>query len=64
MLFWSGVTPLRLVPFLDDAALRLGFLQKVGGGYMFVHRTLLEYFVAIASEDLPNEGPATTDMRE
>jgi hypothetical protein len=22
------------------------FLQKVGGGYMFVHRSLLDYFAA------------------
>ena len=29
--------------FLDYAAERI-FLQKVGGGYIFVHRTLLEHF--------------------
>ena len=32
-------------PFLDYAAERL-FLRKVGSGYLFVHRLLLEYFAA------------------
>ena len=30
--------------FLDSAAM-LGILRKVGGGYIFIHRYLLEYFV-------------------
>ena len=32
--------------FPDYAAGDLHFLQKVGGGYIFVHRYLLEYFAA------------------
>jgi hypothetical protein len=35
--------PWDLVRFLDTAAERI-LLRKVGGGYIFVHRTLLEYF--------------------
>jgi hypothetical protein len=35
--------PLRLVPFLDDCA-RRGVLRQVGGGYMFLHRTMLDHF--------------------
>jgi hypothetical protein len=42
--------PLRLSRFLDYAADELGFLQKVGGGYMFIHRYLLEHFAAKAGE--------------
>ncbi len=41
-----GHLPLRLPAFLDYAAVELRFLQKVGGGYMFIHRSLLEYFAA------------------
>jgi hypothetical protein len=41
---WSGHAPLRYVRFLDYAATELGFLQKVGGGYVFMHRYLMEYF--------------------
>lgn len=38
-------TPLSfsLVPFLDDCV-RRGLLRRVGGGYMFLHRTLLDHF--------------------
>ena len=39
--------PWRLVPFLEYARERL-LLRRVGGGYIFIHRTLQEYF---ASQD-------------
>lgn len=35
--------PLRLIPFLEAMNRRV-ILRRVGGGYIFVHRTLLEYF--------------------
>ncbi|GER86559.1 hypothetical protein KDW_07210 [Dictyobacter vulcani] len=38
--------PLNVVHFLDDIAEHI-LLQKVGGGYIFMHRLLLEYFVGI-----------------
>ena len=46
--FWlirNGSTPRNYVKFLDYAADRI-LLRKVGGGYMFIHRMLLEYFAA------------------
>jgi hypothetical protein len=39
--------PFRLSRFLDYAADELHFLQKVGGGYMFIHRYLLEHFATL-----------------
>jgi hypothetical protein len=39
--------PLDLVTFLDYAAEELHFLQRVGGGYMFIHGYLLEHFASI-----------------
>ena len=45
---WSRTSlfaPLNYVCFLDYATARI-FLRKVGGGYIFVHRMLLEYFAA------------------
>ncbi len=42
--------PRRLVPFLDYATERI-FLHKVGGGYIFIHRLLLDYF---ASSETPS----------
>lgn len=40
LLLWaSGRLPLRLVSVLDDAV-RRGLLRRIGGGYLFVHRTL------------------------
>jgi hypothetical protein len=41
-----GHTPACDGRFLDDAV-RLIFLQKVGGGYIFIHRSLLQYFAAL-----------------
>jgi hypothetical protein len=38
-----NLVPWALVRFLDTAAERI-LLRKVGGGYIFVHRTLLEHF--------------------
>jgi hypothetical protein len=41
--------PLTYVRFLDHAAERI-LLRKVGGGYIFVHRMLLEYFANLEEE--------------
>ena len=40
-----GYAPLNYSRFLDYAA-RLVLLQRAGGGYLFIHRLLLEHFVA------------------
>lgn len=39
----EGFLPWNLVSFLDYATERI-FLRKVGGGYVFVHRMLMDYF--------------------
>ena len=45
--FWQqGVMPLHYSAFLDNCAERI-FLRKVGGGYIFVHRLLMEYFASL-----------------
>jgi len=50
VLWQTGVTPFRFTPYLDHCA-KLILLKKVGGGYMFIHRTLLEYFAALSTQD-------------
>jgi hypothetical protein len=40
----AGMLPLRCVRFFDEASDCI-LLQKVGGGYSFIHRLLLDYFV-------------------
>ena len=50
LLYRYDKTPIDYVHFLDYAANELNFLQKVGGGYMFVHRYLLEHFASMAEE--------------
>lgn len=50
VLWLTGSTPIRFIPFLDYCA-KLILLKKVGGGYMFIHRTLLEYFAALPLQD-------------
>jgi hypothetical protein len=39
----TGCTPFRFIKFLDHCA-KLILLKKVGGGYIFIHRMLLDYF--------------------
>lgn len=45
----AGVMPMNLARFLDFAA-GLILLRKVGGGYIFVHRYLMEYFANQSEE--------------
>jgi hypothetical protein len=49
MLYRNGYSLWNYDRFLDYAADRL-FLQKVGGGYIFVHRMLMEHFAAMPLE--------------
>jgi hypothetical protein len=60
MLYLKGYTPFNYVRFLDYAAKELNFLQKVGGGYIFIHRILLEHFAAMEdeAESNPQDTPA------
>ena len=44
----AGSIPWNYPRFLDYAAERI-LLRKVGGGYIFVHRLLLEYFTSLDS---------------
>ena len=46
VLWRKNFAPLNYVRFLDCATARI-FLRKVGGGYVFVHRILLDYFAAM-----------------
>ena len=39
----GGVLPWRLVPWLEEMV-AAGVLRRVGGGYIFLHRSLLEFF--------------------
>jgi uncharacterized protein with WD repeat len=45
LLWQSGCIPQNYVHFLDTAADHI-LLRKVGGGYIFIHRLLLEYFAS------------------
>ena len=47
VLYRNGSLPfLDLIPFLDYCVERI-FLRKVGGGYIFVHRLLMEHFAGL-----------------
>ena len=47
LLLWrKRFAPLRYVRFLDYATDRV-FLRKVGGGYIFIHRMLMEHFAKL-----------------
>jgi len=53
--FWLSCThtfPWKAVPFLDDATARI-LLRRVGGGYQFTHRLLLDYFADLDAQASP-----------
>ncbi|HSK80990.1 MAG TPA: SEFIR domain-containing protein [Thermoanaerobaculia bacterium] len=52
----GGRFPLNIVRFLDFSADRI-LLYKVGGGYVFIHRLLLEHFAALGEE-----GPGSREV--
>jgi len=54
----QGWLPRRLVPWLDSMVAR-GLLRRVGGGYIFIHRSLLEYFAALEGEPTLPKANAT-----
>ena len=51
-LWLRGYTPFHFARFLDQCA-RLILIKKVGGGYIFTHRMLLEYFAEMTPQS-PN----------
>ena len=50
----NDLLPWRLIPFLDYCVDRI-FLHRVGGGYSFKHRLLMEHFAAMYPEENPAE---------
>jgi hypothetical protein len=51
VLWWHGYLPWSYARFLDYTA-ELIFLRKVGGGYIFVHRLVLEHFAALDEKEI------------
>jgi hypothetical protein len=45
MLWQHGMAPIRYVPWLEHAV-RLRFVYSAGGGYVFMHRVVQEYFAS------------------
>jgi len=57
LLLWRTRTfPWRAAPLLEDATARI-LLRRVGGGYSFIHRLLLDYFVNV-NAGTPSASPA------
>ncbi|OGO36601.1 MAG: hypothetical protein A2W35_16395 [Chloroflexi bacterium RBG_16_57_11] len=48
-LYWSSHLPWNIVAFLDYCTDRI-FLRRVGGGYIFIHRMLMEHFAEMDEE--------------
>jgi hypothetical protein len=64
MLFKKGRIPWNYAKFLDFASERL-LMKKVGGGYVFFHRMLLEHFAALNPQPLlPNLGEGEPDSAQ
>ncbi len=56
MLAWRGHAPWRYRRFLDHSV-KLIFLRRVGGGYVFVHRLLLDYLADSPKSSLTRPRP-------
>lgn len=50
MVYLSDFSPRNYIDFLDYSVYQLGFLQRVGGGYIFIHRMLMEHFAEMEKE--------------
>ena len=61
-LWRARAMPWNCARFLDYAAERI-LLRKVGGGYIFVHRLLLEYFASLATP-FPEEVPVVSAISD
>jgi len=59
LLWCAGCIPFNYAHFLDYAAERI-LLRKVGGGYIFIHRLLLEYFADVQAEAPPSATASPT----
>jgi phospholipase C len=62
-LWMTGSGPLDYPAFLNYATERL-FLRRVGAGYMFLHRAVLEYFAAIGGKDVTEAVPGGPNPRK
>lgn len=59
-LWRAGVFPWNAPQFLDDARDRI-LLQRIGGGYSFTHRLLLDYFADLDAQIPLAQGAAQTN---
>ncbi len=51
----NNLLPWKLIPFLDHCV-DLIFLRRIGGGYIFVHRLLMEHFAEMYVETPNSKG--------
>ena len=58
ILWLNGQTPFKFIKFLEHCA-KLVLLKKVGGGYIFIHRMLLDYFADIPTRDTSVKGDSS-----
>jgi hypothetical protein len=58
MLALRGDVPARVAA-LCDSAVQLVFLRRVGGGYIFIHRLVLEHFAAFARRATPSSSSSS-----
>ena len=53
LLWRSGVMPLHYIRFLEETTERI-LLQRVGGGYRFIHPLFQEYFASLSTIPPPD----------
>jgi hypothetical protein len=61
IVYRNGYAPKRLHRFLDDCT-KLVFLRRAGGGYIFIHRLLLEHFATMWETEHVQKGAKVAVM--
>jgi hypothetical protein len=61
LLWRSGALPWHYIRFLEGATERI-LLQRIGGGYRFIHPLFQEYFASGAARDIPVAEPLPTQQ--
>ena len=62
-LWRAGYTPWNYARFLDYAAERI-LLRKVGGGYIFIHRLLLDYFASLKTSSFQDASAVSVPLHK
>jgi hypothetical protein len=63
LLWYSGAIPWYYIRFLEEATERI-LLQRVGGGYRFIHPLFLDYFASLVTTPAPPSSVHSSPLQQ